>query len=211
VISLDQIRQLDIRVKKAVTAVKSLSAENAALKQQINHLEARLDELSREASSRKADEEQLEVSLQNVLDVLDEVDSETAGMEPEPPADSNIIEAVSDPENSEADTVGDPAESLEEKEPEETPVPDQKEVAFDEEQPGISVAEDVDSDLQMPEQESPVYTDDAESAEKLPVSEESDEPEQTVPDTAEKDDDPEIINLDSSENGEQFQSEFDIF
>ena len=87
-ISLEQVRQLDIRVKKAVTAVKTLSAENSALKLQIAELEARLDELRKEASDRKADEQELEVSLQGVLDVLDEVNSETSEMEPEPPADN---------------------------------------------------------------------------------------------------------------------------
>ena len=70
-ISLEQVRQLDIRVKKAVAALKTLSAENAALKQ-------RIGELQNEEAARAADEEQLEVSLQGVLDVLDEVDEETS-------------------------------------------------------------------------------------------------------------------------------------
>ena len=70
-ISLEQVRQLDIRVKKAVAAVKTLSAENAALKQ-------RIGELQNEEAARAADEQQLEVSLQGVLDVLDEVDEETS-------------------------------------------------------------------------------------------------------------------------------------
>ena len=70
-ISLEQVRHLDIRVKKAVAALKTLSAENAALKQ-------RIGELQNEEAARAADEEQLEVSLQGVLDVLDEVDEETS-------------------------------------------------------------------------------------------------------------------------------------
>ena len=85
-ISLEQVRQLDIRVKKAVTAVKKLSSENAALEQQVTELETHLDELRKEASDRKADEEQLEMSFQGVLDVLDEVNGETS--------DSNVVETV---------------------------------------------------------------------------------------------------------------------
>ena len=99
-ISLEQIRQLDISVKKAVTALKKLSSENTALKQQVTELEARLDELRREASDRIADEEQLEVSLQGVLDVLDEVNSETSELESEPPAENDILETVPEPEES---------------------------------------------------------------------------------------------------------------
>jgi chromosome segregation ATPase len=95
-ISLEQVRQLDIRVKKAVSAVKTLSAENSALKQQISELEARLDELRREASDRQANEQEIEVGLQGVLDVLDEVDGETADVEPEPPAENYVIETVQD-------------------------------------------------------------------------------------------------------------------
>ncbi|MDT8297126.1 MAG: cell division protein ZapB, partial [Spirochaetaceae bacterium] len=95
-ISLEQVRQLDIRVKKAVSAVKALSAENSALKQQISELEARLAELLREASDRQANEQEIEVGLQGVLDVLDEVDGETANVEPEPPAENYVIETVRD-------------------------------------------------------------------------------------------------------------------
>lgn len=102
-ISLEQVRQLDIRVKKAVTAMKTLSAENEALKNRIAELEADLDQLQREATNRKADEEKLEVSLQGVLDVLDEVDDKTSDVEPEPPEDNYVIETVGDETEAEAD------------------------------------------------------------------------------------------------------------
>lgn len=128
-ISLEQVRHLDIRVKKAVAALKTLSAENAALKQ-------RIGELQNEEAARAADEEQLEVSLQGVLDVLDEVDEETSELiaddplgevmdgkddlrgplentgaehdEGESPADEAALEGQQ-PGNREADKVGDEA------------------------------------------------------------------------------------------------------
>ena len=93
-ISLEQVRQLDIRVKKAVTALKNVSAENSALKAEIAELKTKLDELNTEAAGRKADEQELEVSLQGVLDVLDEVDGETSEVEPEPPADNYVVETA---------------------------------------------------------------------------------------------------------------------
>ena len=128
-ISLEQVRHLDIRVKKAVAALKTLSAENAALKQ-------RIGELQNEEAARAADEEQLEVSLQGVLDVLDEVDEETSELiaddplgevmdgeddlrgplentgaehdEGESPADEAALEGQQ-PGNREADETGDEA------------------------------------------------------------------------------------------------------
>lgn len=128
-ISLEQVRHLDIRVKKAVAALKTLSAENAALKQ-------RIGELQNEEAARAADEEQLEVSLQGVLDVLDEVDEETSELiaddplgevmdgkddlrgplentgaehdEGESPADEAALEGQQ-PGNREADKAGDEA------------------------------------------------------------------------------------------------------
>lgn len=78
-ISLEQIQQLDVRVRKAVTALKALSAENAELKQKLAEMESRIETLNQEAGHRMADEERLEISLQGVLDVLDQVDDEMGG------------------------------------------------------------------------------------------------------------------------------------
>ncbi len=78
-ISLEQIQQLDVRVRKAVAALKALSAENAELKQKLAEMESRVETLNQEAGHRMADEERLEISLQGVLDVLDQVDDEMGG------------------------------------------------------------------------------------------------------------------------------------
>ena len=98
-ISLEQVQQLDIRVKKAVAAVKTLSAENSALKQ-------RIAELQNEEAARAADEQQLEVSLQGVLDVLDEVDEETS----EVIADDHLGMGMDDEDNSPRQPEDDSAE-----------------------------------------------------------------------------------------------------
>ena len=185
-ISLEQIRQLDIRVKKAVSAVKSLSAENSALKQQIAGLEAQLIELNKEASERKADEVQLEVSLQSVLDVLDEVDKETSEIEPEPPEDNYVIETV--PESEEPEINFSPNNSGDE-----VTLVDEPQV----DEPQADEPEEVSQDAE-------------------PLNEpEENESESSEPATEEvieaQPEEPETINLESDEEGDKFQSEFDIF
>jgi len=73
VISLEQVQQLDMRVKKAVSTIKTLNLENADLKKRIAEMEIQLDDIQKEVSNRKADEEQLEEGLQGVLNILNEV------------------------------------------------------------------------------------------------------------------------------------------
>jgi len=185
VISLEQIKQLDIRVKKAVTAVKTLSAGNSALEKQVKELEAQLIELNKEASERKADEEQLEVSLQSVLDVLDEVDDETSEIEPEPPADNYVIETVSEQEDE--DIVFTPNDS-----------PQENSVSVEDDRDSISeeiVAEEVIAEE--------VVNDTVETPLKETQTVESD--------STDSEESPETINLDSEKDNEGFQSEFDIF
>jgi len=203
VISLEQVRQLDIRVKKAVTAVKSLSTENSVLKQQVKELEARLDELSKEASERKTDEAELEVSLQSVLDVLDEVDGETSDMEPEPPADNYVIDTVPEPEEPEVvnspddiDITDEVAEfSVEENEPLQSdpavnPLNIESTFSSDESDTGEVISED------------PVVESEDEDDSPEKVSADPHTPPEIEPET---------INLDLEKDEEGVQSEFDIF
>ncbi len=80
-ISLDQVRQLETRIKKIVDFVKALNAENETNKRRVEELEADLDKLRSEAMKHQADEEKLEVSFQGVINILDEVEETTAGLE----------------------------------------------------------------------------------------------------------------------------------
>jgi hypothetical protein len=195
VISLEQVRQLDIRVKKAVTAVKSFSAENSALKQQISELEARLDELRREASDRKADEEQLEVSLQGVLDVLDEVTGETSEVEPEPElgADDEVVET----EEPEQDIVFAPDNS----EDDESTVPD------------ISKIETVESESESEDNAEPMIDDTESDIPEAAALQTAELEEETTESETKTEVESEEISLESddSDDTDQFQSEFDIF
>ena len=212
-ISLEQVKQLDLRVKKAVNAIKVLSTENSVLKQQVKELEARLGALSKEATERRADEEQLEVSLQSVLDTLDEVDGETSEIEPEieaeSPAAGNVIETVPEEEENsdipftpgpgevevEDEVISSVSEDSSGKTAEDTGVEASSEPAAE------SQTEDIPDEETVAE-ESAASTEEA----AIPVSEP--EPE---PGTEEDNNTPETINLDAEKDDEGFQSEFDIF
>lgn len=220
-ISLEQVRQLDIRVKKAVSAVKSLSAENSALKQQISELEARLAELRREASDRQANEQEIEVGLQGVLDVLDEVDGETAKMESEPPAENHVIETardesildVADDVEVESEPALEVSEDVSEDEPtapadsrqlDETleSTESEREPKQDELSVELPPEPDEDEAVEVPAESE--NQDESDLKEKSPVDETSGEPSEDI--DLEKDDQ----DL-SGGDEDRFQSEFDIF
>jgi len=238
VISLEQVRQLDIRVKKAVTAVKTLSTENTALKQQIADLEAQVDELRLEASTRQADEQQLEVSLQGVLDVLDEVDDETAEIGPDDVAQAAAVGVEStiesdqsaEPSAWETDAVETAGEAEAESEPGEAAV-ETAELDSPTDEPAIDIpADEPDStDSEGPEEpeaatddESVVAPEGGEDSEIDVPIERPFGPQEPVPEAdsgaseaetpAEED---ESIDLDAEQNDkdddDRFQSEFDIF
>lgn len=107
-ISLEQIQQLEIRVKRAVVTIQSLTEEKKTLEKRIVDLESELEAFQREASDHKANEEQLEVSIQGVLDILDEIDQDTqdADLEKAPLYDfvETNFEAPDEPEPVETNT-----------------------------------------------------------------------------------------------------------
>jgi len=96
VISLSQVKELELRVGKVVDGLKAQKAENASLKERVAELEAQLEELGNEISNRVAEEAEIEAGIQGILDMLNRVDApnETNGSEetqaednPEPTVD----------------------------------------------------------------------------------------------------------------------------
>jgi len=75
VISLSQVKELELRVEKVVNALRVQTAENASLKERIAELETQLKELGSEISSRIADEAEIEAGLQYVFDMLNRVNT----------------------------------------------------------------------------------------------------------------------------------------
>ena len=183
-ISLEQVRQLDIRVKKAVAAVKKLSSENAVLKQPVTVLESQVDELRKEASDRKADEEQLEMSFQGVLDVLDEVNGETS--------DSNVVETVPEDKKS-------PLEENDSKD----------DILFAAEEP--MSPETTETETETEEDAEETETDESDEPSATESQEEAIESEEVVDKPEDVDPDSVVDEVIGSENEDKIQSEFDIF
>ena len=77
-INLEQVRQLEDRIKKAIALIKTLRLENEEFKQRTDALEAERDKLRDEAEARQVEEKKLEAGLQDCLDILDEVDETTS-------------------------------------------------------------------------------------------------------------------------------------
>jgi FtsZ-binding cell division protein ZapB len=201
-ISLEQVRQLDTRVKKAVTAVRSLTLENADLKRQITELETQLDTLRREASDRKADEKRLEVSFQGLIDVLDGMDEGSTGFVSVPVEPQMAAGNTPEPEKTDpglhfpTDVSG-----------AETDETAEKSVLFG------NTGKDAVSGNESEYLQQPVLNDDVSG------SSDDDEPIEGTLDISESDDAgelPEDVMLDeeeddSSDRDNKFQSEFDIF
>ena len=100
-ISLAQVKKLELRVREVVDVLRVQSTENASLRQRINELETELDELRNEISSHRADEKQIEAGLQGVFDMLDQVDgsngtSDNGKLQSGNDADPDVDETNSD-------------------------------------------------------------------------------------------------------------------
>jgi len=74
-ISLVQVKELELRVGKIVNALRVQNAENANLRQRVIELESRLKELEHEISNQRADEDEIEAGLQGVFDILNRIDA----------------------------------------------------------------------------------------------------------------------------------------
>jgi FtsZ-binding cell division protein ZapB len=229
VVSLEQIKQLDIRVKKAVTLIKDLTSENQKLKDRISSLETELQELKTEKDSLKAEEERLQVSLQGVLDTLDQVEDETAAVIPETVADNTLISPEIEPEIK--TNAGTATENQTVQYEETVSVSESVTAEQNSEQEDTSAAEpqsagfQIETELLESEQEDENVLNGVQEPEEtvMPDSdsqEENNQEEKTdnVQSEPAGDSEPEIINLDSTDgelpeedNSDSFQSEFDIF
>jgi len=84
-ISLEQIRTLDERVKKAVQALGDLKSENQTLKQKLADYQKRIEELEKLIDDFKKDQGEIEQGILNAISQLEtleageETESSTAG------------------------------------------------------------------------------------------------------------------------------------
>lgn len=82
-ISLEQIKQLQSRVHAVVARIRTLSAENATLKESLSSYEGRIDELEKLVSAFKSEQQEIEAGIIAALSQLDGLEDAVA----EPPAE----------------------------------------------------------------------------------------------------------------------------
>lgn len=95
-ISLEQIKTLDDKVKKAVGVIGDLRAENTKLKQKLNDYQSRIEELEQLIEDFKRDQGAIE---QGILDAIDQLDH----LEHAPSASATVPEETPEKTDSKAD------------------------------------------------------------------------------------------------------------
>ncbi len=106
-ISLEQIKTLDEKVKQAVSVIDDLRGENSRLKQKLNSYQSRIEELERLIDDFKRDQGAIEQGILDAIDQLDKLEHAPPSPEasrpvetaPEPEPDIPAAEAAAAPED----------------------------------------------------------------------------------------------------------------
>jgi len=121
-ITLDQIRQLDQRVRRAVEQISLLKGENRRLQEKLDSYQLRIEELEVLIDTFKKDQGEIENGIINALNQLDMLEDRVAPSEEEPEEEETEEngEEVSDEPGDEV--VSEPPAGEDESAPEETSV-----------------------------------------------------------------------------------------
>jgi len=76
-ITLDQIKQLDIKVRKAVDKINSLKNENSLLQEKLDNYQLRIEELEILIDTFKEDQGEIEHGIIDALNQLDIIEDNT--------------------------------------------------------------------------------------------------------------------------------------
>ena len=101
-ISLEQIKTLDEKVKQAVSVIDDLRAENSKLKQNLSNYQSRIEELERLIEDFKRDQGAIEKGIIDAIDQLDKLEHASPA-ENSVPAEQEAPSAREFPETSEED------------------------------------------------------------------------------------------------------------
>ena len=77
-ISLEQVKQLETRVHSAVARIRSLTAENTTLKENLSSYERRIDELEKMVTAFKSEQQEIEAGIVAALSQLDGLEDAVA-------------------------------------------------------------------------------------------------------------------------------------
>ncbi len=98
-ITLDQIKQLDTKVRKAIDKINSLTNENKMLKNKLDDYQLRIEELEILIDSFKEDQSEIEngiIEALNQLEIIDD-DSKTPDLDSEKEGNDQVdVKVISD-------------------------------------------------------------------------------------------------------------------
>lgn len=107
-VSLDQVRQLEARVNRAVEIIRVLREENRTLRRTVDASQARMKELEDLVRVFKSDQAEIERGLVSAIRKLDQLeDGLDVGARPPAPADA-AVPAAAVPAAAETDTPDPP-------------------------------------------------------------------------------------------------------
>ena len=141
-ISLEQVKQLETRVHSAVARIRSLTAENTTLKENLSSYERRIDELEKLVSAFKSEQHEIEagiIAALSQLDGLEDAVAETnADLPQEQPPEElpEHDETPADPPD--APPVDEPA-PVDDPTPQNTTAEDEADTEMDEEEPELDI------------------------------------------------------------------------
>ena len=141
-ISLEQVKQLETRVHSAVARIRSLTAENTTLKENLSSYERRIDELEKLVSAFKSEQQEIEAGIIAALSQLDGLEDAVAETDADLPQEQppeelpEQDETPADPPD--APPVDEPA-PVDDQTPQNTIAEDEADTEMDEEEPELDI------------------------------------------------------------------------
>ncbi len=141
-ISLEQVKQLETRVHSAVARIRSLTAENTTLKENLSSYERRIDELEKLVSAFKSEQQEIEagiIAALSQLDGLEDAVAETNADLPQEQPPEELPEQDETPADPpDAPPVDEPA-PVDDPTPQNTTAEDEADTEMDEEEPELDI------------------------------------------------------------------------
>ena len=119
-ITLDQIKQLDVKVRKAVDKINSLKSENSLLQEKLDNYQLRIEELEILIDTFKEDQGEIEHGIIDALNQLDIIEDNTLVNEDITQKESTPADPEQQSEESnlsEAETVNEDGEKKDDESP----------------------------------------------------------------------------------------------
>lgn len=110
-ITLDQIKQLDVKVRKAIDKINSLKSENSMLQDKLDTYQLRIEELEILIDTFKEDQGEIEHGIIDALNQLDSLEESESVSEESSQRETESSDTVEKAEESDSDIPEDKEES----------------------------------------------------------------------------------------------------